>query len=127
MNDKELMGTCDTCDKEYVVSDNTTRCGTCGECSECCDHLDNGLNTYHVEQRAEIWVRATVQARTAADAMELGKAAIENGDYVENPGSFVLIGESDNPTNDYWIGGTQKGVAVSLNKDGSITELRYKD
>ena len=78
------------------------------------------MNTYHVEQRAEIWVRATVQANTAAEAMELGKAAIENGDYVENPESFEL-------QEDYWIGGTQEGVAVSLNNDGSITELRYKD
>jgi hypothetical protein len=78
------------------------------------------MNTYYVEQRAEIWVRATVQANTAADAMELGKAELARGHYVEMDESFDLQDE-------YWIGGTQKGVAVSLNKDGSITELRYKD
>lgn len=77
------------------------------------------MNIYYVEQRAEIWVRATVEANTAADAMELGQAAIENGDYVETEESFQL-------QDDYWIGGTDPDVAVSLNKDGSITELRIK-
>jgi hypothetical protein len=85
------------------------------------------MNTYHVEQRAEIWVRATVEANTATEAMELGLKEIENGNYVENPESFELQGDSKIPSNDYWIGGTQDGVAVSLNNDGSITELRYKD
>jgi hypothetical protein len=78
------------------------------------------MNTYHVEQRAEIWLRATVDAANAVDAMELGKAAIANGDYVENSESFEL-------QDDYWIGGGADGVAVSLNNDGSITELRYKN
>jgi hypothetical protein len=78
------------------------------------------LNNYVIEQRAEIWVRTTVQARTAADAMELGKQKINSGDYYENMESFDL-------QDDYWIGGTDPNVAVSLNNDGSITELRIRD
>lgn len=78
------------------------------------------MNTYYIEQRAEIWVRATVQAANAVQAMELGLKEIENGDYVENPESFEL-------QEDYWIGAKDKNLAVSLNLDGSITELRIKD
>ena len=78
------------------------------------------MNTYYIEQRAEIWVRATVQANNAADALELGKAAIDGGNYVELPDSFELDDE-------FWIGATDPNLAVSLNKDGSITELRIKD
>ncbi len=78
------------------------------------------MKTYYVEQRAEIWVRATVEAANAADAMELGKQEILNGDYIENPESFEL-------QDDYWIGAEDKGLAVSLNLDGSITEIRIKD
>lgn len=77
------------------------------------------MNTYYVEQRAEIWVRATVQANNAAEAMELGKHSIESGDYVENPESFELM-------EDYWIGAKDNNLAVALNNDGSITELRIK-
>jgi hypothetical protein len=78
------------------------------------------METYYVEQRAEIWVRTTVEAKNAKQAMELGKEQLENGDYYENMDTLELQDE-------YWIGGTQPGVAVSLNLDGSITELRYKD
>jgi hypothetical protein len=78
------------------------------------------MNTYYVEQRAEVWVRTTVEANTAKEALELGKQQLENGDYYQHPDSFELHDE-------YWIGGTRDGIAVSLNKDGSVTELRYKD
>ena len=78
------------------------------------------MNTYYIEQRAEIWVRATVQAANAVQAMELGLKEIENGDYVENPERFEL-------QEDFWIGAKDKNLAVSLNLDGSITELRIKD
>lgn len=78
------------------------------------------MNTYYVEQRAEIWVRATVEAANALEAMELGKQAIESGDYVENPESFEL-------DENYWIGAEDPNLAVSLNNDGSITEIRIKE
>jgi hypothetical protein len=78
------------------------------------------MNTYYVEQRAEIWVRTTVQANNAKAALELGKQQLEDGDYYENMDTLELQDE-------YWIGGTRDGIAVSLNKDGSVTELRYKD
>lgn len=78
------------------------------------------MNIYQIEQRAEIWVRATVKAANAVDAMELGKQQIQNGSYIVNPESFEL-------QDDYWIGGTDPKVAVSLNNDGSITELRIRD
>lgn len=85
------------------------------------------MNTYYIEQRAEIWVRATVEAANAVEAMELGLKEIENGNYVENPESFELQGDSNIPTNDFWIGGGADGVSVSLNNDGSITELRITE
>jgi hypothetical protein len=78
------------------------------------------MNTYYVEQRAEIWVRTTVQANNAKAALELGKQQLEDGDYYENMDTLELQEE-------YWIGGTRDGIAVSLNKDGSVTELRYRD
>lgn len=78
------------------------------------------MNTYQVEQRAEIWVRTTVYAANAVDAMELGKKQIELGEYEESSHRREL-------QDDYWIGGGADGVAVALNKDGSITELRYKN
>jgi hypothetical protein len=78
------------------------------------------MNTYYVEQRAEIWVRTTVEANNAKAALELGKQQLENGDYYENMDTLELQEE-------YWIGGTRDGIAVSLNKDGSVTELRYRD
>jgi hypothetical protein len=78
------------------------------------------MKTYHVEQRAEVWVRATVEANTAAEAMELGKAEIDKGNYYQHPDSFELH-------DDFWIGGDDPNVEVSLNKDGSITELRIRD
>lgn len=78
------------------------------------------MNIYYVEQRAEIWVRATVEAANAVEAMELGLKEIENGEYVENPESFEL-------QDDYWLGAADPNLAVALNKDGSITEIRIKD
>ena len=78
------------------------------------------MNNYTIEQRAEIWVRTFVEANTAAEAMELGKEQLENGDFYENMDTLELQDE-------YWIGGDDPDVAVSLNKDGSITELRIRD
>ena len=78
------------------------------------------MNTYYIEQRAEIWVRATVEAANAVEAMELGQKEIENGEYVENPESFEL-------QEDFWIGAEDPNLAVSLNNDGSITEIRIKE
>lgn len=78
------------------------------------------MNTYYVEQRAEIWVRTTVQANNAKDALEIGKEKIDDGNFVENPESFELM-------DDYWIGAEDPNLAVALNKDGSITEIRIKE
>lgn len=32
------LGECDICNKDYELTDNTTRCGECGNCGECCQH-----------------------------------------------------------------------------------------
>lgn len=78
------------------------------------------MNTYYVEQKTELWVRTTVQADNAKDALEIGKRQIDSGEFEQ---SF----DTWNFEDEFWIGGTDPNVAVSLNKDGSITELRIKD
>ena len=38
------VGECDTCNKEYDLSDRTNRCGDCGNCNNCCTHEREGAN-----------------------------------------------------------------------------------
>jgi hypothetical protein len=85
------------------------------------------MNTYYVEQRAEVWVRTTVQADTAKAALELGKKQILDGHFSDNSEAWEFQNSETNPHLDLRIWGGADGVAVSLNKDGSVTELRYKD
>lgn len=78
------------------------------------------MNTYYIEQRTELWVRTTVKAANAIDALEIGKKQIDKGDYTQNLDTWDFV-------EDYWIGAADPNLAVALNNDGSITELRIKE
>ena len=84
MNDKELIGTCDTCDTEYDVASRDGRCGDCGECSYHCTHADRLPERINVMRVISYDVQQIVNDLIEAGKKDDGKVTLSDvTEYIE--------------------------------------------